>query len=78
MAWIEQAHCRGVDPELFFPVTSKGPGRHQIERAHAVCAHCPVRRECLEWSVNNAVLHGVWGGLSEDERRPLVRRRALA
>jgi WhiB family transcriptional regulator, redox-sensing transcriptional regulator len=75
MTWTEQAACRSVDPELFFPLTSYGPGKYQIEQAREVCSGCAIRAVCLDWSVTNAVVHGVWGGLSEDERRLLVHQR---
>ncbi len=46
--WRMNAACRGVDPELFFPAAEGGPARDaQVAAAKAVCARCPVRRECL-------------------------------
>jgi WhiB family redox-sensing transcriptional regulator len=73
--WVERARCIGVDPELFFPVGSTGPALAQVEAAKSVCARCDVRAECLEWALSTRQDSGVWGGLSEDERRSL--RRAL-
>ncbi len=75
--WVNRALCKDVDPELFFPVGTTGPAASQIEAAKAVCASCPVRTECLEWALSTAQDAGVWGGLSEDERRALrwARRR---
>lgn len=74
MTWRLEAACRGHDPELFFPIGLTGPARAQLEEAKAVCAGCPVRGRCLDWAVLTGVDHGVWGGLSEDERRALKRR----
>ncbi|SEG87319.1 WhiB family transcriptional regulator, redox-sensing transcriptional regulator [Actinacidiphila yanglinensis] len=73
MDWRKQAQCRGEDPELFFPVSSAGSGMMQTEKAKSVCRRCPVREQCLEWALENGQ-YGVWGGLSEDERRGMRRR----
>ncbi len=79
MDWIERARCRDEDPDLFFPIGSTGPALSQLARAKAVCLGCPVRVECLEWALETGQDAGVWGGLSEDERRALRRaRRRLA
>jgi WhiB family redox-sensing transcriptional regulator len=80
MDWIHRARCRDEDPELFFPIGSTGPAAMQIERAKEVCVLCEVREDCLEWAMSTGQDAGVWGGLSEDERRALRRarrRRAL-
>jgi WhiB family redox-sensing transcriptional regulator len=50
----------------------------QIEEAKVVCRRCDVRDECLQWALESGQDHGVWGGLSEDERRTLKRRNARA
>lgn len=50
----------------------------QIEEAKAVCRRCDVREQCLQWALETGQDAGVWGGLSEDERRALKRRRARA
>lgn len=73
MTWRNDAACRSHDPELFFPIGVTGPAQTQLEEAKAVCAGCPVRCLCLEWAVLAGIGHGVWGGLSEDERRTLTR-----
>lgn len=78
MDWRHSALCRDEDPELFFPVGNSGPALLQIAEAKAVCARCPVREQCLEWALATGQDAGVWGGLSEDERRSLKRRRARA
>jgi WhiB family transcriptional regulator, redox-sensing transcriptional regulator len=71
-AWRFQARCADQDPDLFFPVGSGGPAMRQTLRAKAVCAQCPVRRECLEWALDTHQPHGVWGGLDEQERERLL------
>ena len=63
--WMRDAACRGMDPELFFPERGASPADY--EEARAVCATCPVRQECAEYAVPEK--HGIWGGLSERERR---------
>jgi WhiB family transcriptional regulator, redox-sensing transcriptional regulator len=75
MNWVQQARCRDEDPELFFPIGSTGPAAVQVEAAKAVCMTCPVRLDCLEWALATAQDSGVWGGLSEEERRALRRAR---
>ena len=67
--WSVQAVCRTTDPdELFVQPAAQG-------RAKAVCADCPVRTECLADALDNRVEFGVWGGMTERERRALLRRR---
>ena len=51
--WRDEAACRGVDPELFFPVRNAGPALRQIGQAKQVCARCPVRMPCLEWALDS-------------------------
>ncbi|HET9772369.1 MAG TPA: WhiB family transcriptional regulator [Acidimicrobiia bacterium] len=70
--WQERANCLGVDPELFFP--ERGASTRE---AKSVCAGCAVRLDCLEYALRNHEKFGIWGGLSERERRRLRRRRAL-
>jgi WhiB family redox-sensing transcriptional regulator len=73
--WVHQARCKDEDPELFFPVGTAGPALAQIDAAKAVCSRCEVRSECLEWAMTTGQDAGVWGGLSEEERRSLRRAR---
>jgi WhiB family redox-sensing transcriptional regulator len=75
--WRHRAGCLDEDPELFFPVGTTGPAEQQIQDAKAVCALCPVQGECLEWALGagSQADFGVWGGLTEEERRSLRRRR---
>lgn len=76
MDWRHEAACLDEDPELFFPIGNTGPALLQIEEAKLVCATCKVRELCLQWALDAGQDHGVWGGLSEDERRALKRRAA--
>jgi WhiB family redox-sensing transcriptional regulator len=78
MDWRHTAACRDEDPELFFPIGTTGPALMQVEDAKAVCRRCDVTEACLNWALENGQDAGVWGGLSEDERRALKRRRARA
>ncbi|CAN5676479.1 hypothetical protein BH24ACT11_BH24ACT11_20490 [soil metagenome] len=76
--WRHRSACLDEDPELFFPIGNTGPALSQIEEAKAVCRRCTVREQCLAWALESGQDHGVWGGLSEDERRALKRRTARA
>ena len=69
--WREAAACRDTDPDLFFPVSTAGPGLRQIEEAKRICRVCPVRTVCLAWALDHEVGPGVWGGTTEAERRAL-------
>lgn len=76
--WRHKAACRHiVDPDLFFPIGNTGPALDQIEAAKRVCSPCEVRQECLEWALSTRQDSGVWGGLSEDERKALRRGRPV-
>ncbi|MFF2789701.1 WhiB family transcriptional regulator [Streptomyces sp. NPDC058049] len=67
--WASHAVCRTADPdELFVQATAQN-------RAKALCTGCPVRTECLADALDNKVEFGVWGGMTERERRALLRRR---
>jgi WhiB family redox-sensing transcriptional regulator len=71
-SWRLDALCAETDPEAFFP--EKGGSTREAKR---VCASCPVRMECLEFALGNDERFGIWGGLSERERRRLrLQRRA--
>ncbi|MEU8480378.1 WhiB family transcriptional regulator [Streptomyces hygroscopicus] len=76
MDWRHNAVCCEEDPELFFPIGNTGPALVQIEEAKAVCRRCPVIEQCLQWAIESRQHHGVWGGMSEDERRQMKRRAA--
>jgi WhiB family redox-sensing transcriptional regulator len=66
--WWRAAACRGADPDMFFPVSPAGPGGEEIARAKAVCASCRVRPQCLRFALATHQAHGVWGGMTEEER----------
>ena len=74
MDWRHRAACRDEDPELFFPIGTSGPAVLQVEQAKAVCRRCHVTEDCLRWALETGQDAGVWGGLSEEERRVLKRR----
>jgi len=74
MTWRLCGACVDEDPELFFPVGSTGPALRQVEDAKQVCRRCDVVDMCLRWALETGQDAGVWGGLSEDERRALKRR----
>jgi WhiB family transcriptional regulator, redox-sensing transcriptional regulator len=76
--WWTLAACQAADPDLFFPISGAGPARAQVERAKAVCAGCPVRSDCLRYALAAGPLQGVWGGLTEEERRLMRQREAKA
>ena len=76
MDWRDRAACRDEDPELFFPIGNTGPALVQIDEAKAVCRRCEVQAPCLAFALETGQDAGVWGGLSEDERRTLKRRSA--
>ena len=78
MTWRHQAACAGETTDLFFPIGTSGPAYQQAERARQVCMPCPVRTACLEWALNVGIEHGIWGGLTEEERRALKRRTTRA
>jgi WhiB family redox-sensing transcriptional regulator len=70
--WQSRANCMGVDPDLFFP--ERGASTRE---AKEVCRGCVVREDCLEYALANGEKFGIWGGLSERERRRLRRQRAM-
>jgi WhiB family transcriptional regulator, redox-sensing transcriptional regulator len=74
--WETRGACRHSDPDLFFPVATRGPALRQLAKAKQVCERCPVRVQCLEYALQSGQSFGVWGGASEEERR-LMRRRRL-
>ncbi|MSS83728.1 WhiB family transcriptional regulator [Actinomycetaceae bacterium WB03_NA08] len=78
MDWRSRAACLSVDPELFFPIGNTGPAISQVAEAKMVCATCEVVEVCLRWAIENNQDSGVWGGMSEEERRSLKRRAARA
>ncbi|WP_454132462.1 WhiB family transcriptional regulator [Microbacterium lacticum] len=69
LAWQADALCAQTDPEAFFP--EKGGSTRDAKR---ICTTCDVRDQCLEYALQNDERFGIWGGLSERERRKLKRR----
>jgi WhiB family redox-sensing transcriptional regulator len=69
LQWQERALCAQTDPEAFFP--EKGGSTREAKR---VCMSCEVRVECLDYALANDERFGIWGGLSERERRRVKRR----
>ena len=68
LGWQDRALCAQTDPEAFFP--EKGGSTREAKR---ICSGCEVRAECLEYALANDERFGIWGGLSERERRRLKR-----
>lgn len=70
--WFDDARCSGVGPALFYAER----GDEAVARqARAVCAQCPVARQCLDHALTNAEVHGIWGGTNGHERAVMRRRR---
>ncbi len=69
--FLENAACRGLDPELFY-----AEGAAAIARAKTLCGSCRVQRECLDWAVRREEF-GVWGGTTARERSAMRRERGV-
>lgn len=69
LSWQADSLCSQTDPEAFFP--EKGGSTRDAKK---ICAQCEVKAECLEYALQNDERFGIWGGLSERERRRLRRR----
>jgi WhiB family redox-sensing transcriptional regulator len=69
--WAAFGSCRGADPDLFFPGSDGEP-----DEGLKICGGCPVREECLTWALDTRIAYGIWGGMTERERRRLLRRSA--
>lgn len=67
--WVVFSACRDKDSDLFFPETKSAEAE-----ALAICATCPVQLECLEYAIEAEIRFGVWGGMTEKERRRLARQ----
>lgn len=66
--WAAYASCRNADPELFFAASDGGEAE-----AIRICRGCPVQGECLAWALDTRVRYGIWGGLTERQRRRVRR-----
>ena len=69
--WSIHGACRQYEPDLFFP----GPDG-SVDDALRICRACPVLAECREWALDTRVRYGIWGGMTERERRRTLRRTA--
>lgn len=79
VSWQDRALCRGADANLFFTpshLEKKEDREIREAQAKAVCARCPVRRECLSFALATREPYGIWGGLNELERRHLLEKQA--
>ncbi|HSJ71517.1 MAG TPA: WhiB family transcriptional regulator [Acidimicrobiia bacterium] len=72
MSWQDFANCRGADPDLFFP--ERGASTRV---AKSICRECTVRDECLEFAIVSSEKFGIWGAMSERERRKIRRDRQI-
>ena len=75
--WHAQAACLAEDPDLFFPVGKGADAQAQERHAKIVCFRCPVRVACGQAALDRREPIGVWGGMSEVERRAILRRRGI-
>ena len=66
--WQDRAACYGIDPEVFFPASEEDAGL-----ALSYCSTCSIRETCLSWALKNRERYGVWGGLTEQQRRRISR-----
>jgi WhiB family transcriptional regulator, redox-sensing transcriptional regulator len=73
MDWTARARCRNDDPERFFV-----RGAANARPAIRICQRCPVKDDCLAYALEHEIDFGVWGGLTERQRRAYLRRTALA
>ena len=71
--WMLLGACQDEDPELFFPVGSRGPALSQVEAAKAVCGRCAVWRECFAFALRTGQEDGIWGGTTVEERQTMRR-----
>lgn len=73
LSWQDYANCRGADADLFFP--ERGAS---TRKAKAICNACEVKNQCLDYAIINGEKFGIWGGMSERERRRVRRLRTVA
>jgi WhiB family redox-sensing transcriptional regulator len=76
--WRDHALCRDTDPALFFPVGTTGNALIQIDDARRTCDECQVAGDCLDFALDTNQDSGIWGGLTEEERRVIRRERVAA
>jgi WhiB family redox-sensing transcriptional regulator len=73
MSWLDDAKCRGMDHEIFFPPRGSNA---RLEKALETCSVCPVATECLEYALGTKQDVGIWGGKSTRQRRIIQQERA--
>ena len=69
-SWRQHAACRGIDPDVFYPVSDE-----ESDPAKVICGQCGVQTTCLEYALSARERDGVWGGATERERRRIIRQR---
>jgi len=70
LSWRQSAACRGVDPDIFYPASEE-----EADVAKSVCAQCGARQACLEYALVHRERDGIWGGMTEKDRRRIIRQR---
>jgi len=77
--WQKDGACVGLDQDIFFHPWNDTPRNRMLreQKAKAICAGCSVRERCLQWSIEVQEPYGVWGGVGEDERKAILRRRRI-
>ena len=71
--WMGHGLCQQVDPDLWFPDTDPW----QVQKAKAVCLDCPVMAECADYAITRYVPHGIWGGMTAEDRVKYRRRNGI-
>jgi WhiB family redox-sensing transcriptional regulator len=66
--WMADAQCKGMEVDLFFPERGR-----DVSKARAVCAECPVQAQCRDYAIDQGIHHGIWGAMSERQRRSVRR-----
>ena len=75
--WRDQGACAGLNDDTFFPRGGGPTAERKVRHAKVICFSCPVQPECGQWAIDNREPFGVWGGVSEKERRAILRRRGV-
>lgn len=70
--WRDHALCKGMGNERFFNDTRGRRKKNEVNEAIRICLSCPVRRECLRFAIANDIMHGVWGGMTPEQRKYAV------
>ncbi len=74
-AWNKRAACKGMDTNVFYPDPDTPDEEAEAAVAKAICASCSVREACLEYALAKREKEGIWGGMTERERRRILRQR---